>query len=207
MSESKKSLCRRLFPVSSAMSTLFPKLVTGEIWDREYSRGDWDSLFSDDQLAHYLIILGYLLKADASAHLLEVGCGAGRLFELIKRVGFGSYLGLDISQEAIARARALAVGQSSFEVADAYSFSTDQRFDVIIFNEVAYYFKKPAEVLLRYAGFLRNNGLMIVSMYEFFPAWFVWRRLDRVFNTLDTTRVQNRKGQKWQIRLLSKRTR
>ena len=197
------SLCRRLLPVSSALSTIAPKLVTGEVWDREYRRGDWDRLFSDDQLAHYMMVLGYLMKIPSPAHILEVGCGAGRLFELIKRVGFASYLGIDISAEAINRATVHAVETSRFEVADAYTFCPDRQFDVVIFNEVAYYFKNPADVLQRYAGFLRENGFMIVSMYEFFPARLVWRRVGRVFRTVDTARVQNSKGHKWQIRLLS----
>ena len=206
MKEHERSLFRRLIPVSSAISALFPRLVTGQVWDREYARGDWDMLFGDDQLAHYMTVLGYLMKCSASPQILEVGCGAGRLFELIKnRVGFEGYLGLDISQEAINRAKTLAVEHSAFEVADAYTFSTDKRFDVIIFNEVAYYFKKPADVLLRYTNFLRENGFIIVSMFEFLPTWFVWRRLDRVFKTVDKSRVSNHKGLKWEIRMLSPR--
>jgi len=185
------------------MSTIAPKLITGEVWDREYQRGDWDMLFSEDQLAHYMMVLGYLMKTKHPAHILDIGCGAGRLFELIKRVGFASYLGIDLSPEAIKRAQAHVVEGSRFEVADAYTFSTDAQFDVVIFNEVAYYFKKPAEVLLRYSRFLRENGFMIISMYQFLPASWVWYRIGRGFRTLDSSRVQNRKGQKWQVRMVA----
>ncbi len=203
---SGKNPLRGLFrAVFWALSALFPSLVTAKTWDREYAQGDWDCLYSDEQLGHYMIIVGYVLRVRKTARILEVGCGSGRLLELLGRVGFEHYLGVDLSEEAIAQARALEVPHSAFQVADACSFSTQERFDVIIFNEVVYYLKNPAEVLLHYAGLLREDGAIVVSMFDFVPSRRIWPQIDQTFETLDTNRVENRKGQKWEIRLISKR--
>lgn len=204
MEDSKPSFWQRLLPVSSSLSAFFPHLVTGKVWDREYARGAWDVLLDDDQLGHNMIVLGYVMKAPRNADILEVGCGAGRLLDLIKRIEFGSYLGVDISAEAIDRAKALCVERAAFEVADATLFGTDRKFDVVVFNEIAYYFQKPEEVISRYVGQLKEDGFMVVSMVEFPPSRWIWRRLDEIFETVNMARVQQ-KRLKWQTRWLKPR--
>ncbi|MBN1655353.1 MAG: class I SAM-dependent methyltransferase [Deltaproteobacteria bacterium] len=201
-----RELMSRLFrPFFWALALFFPGLVTEQTWNREYRRGQWDLLDSQEQLGHTLIVLGHVINARERSRILEIGCGPGRLQQLLQRVGFESYLGIDISSEAISRARELNALNSAFQVTDARTFCTDERFDVIIFNEVAYYFERPVEVLLRYAEFLREDGAIVISMFDFVLSRIIWRKIDRVFTTLDLNTVKNRKGQKWQIRLLSKK--
>jgi SAM-dependent methyltransferase len=205
MSDLRELLSRIFRPFFWALAVFFPSIVTEETWNREYKRGDWDLLDSDEQLVHTVIILGHVLNASKRLRILEVGCGSGRLLQLLQRIGFERYFGIDISSEAISRAAALNVPNSSFQVADARTFSTDERFDFIVFNEVAYYFERPLEVLLRCSEFLHEDGAIIISMYDFILSRIIWRQLDRVFTTLDRNTVQNRKGHKWQIRMISKK--
>ena len=91
-----------------------------------------------------MLILGYLDYAPPPVRLLDVGCGHGRLLQLLARFGFGEYLGVDISAEAIERARALSVPDTRFEVVDMNRWETAERFDAILFNESLYYAERPA---------------------------------------------------------------
>lgn len=205
MNDLRELLSRLFRPFFWALAVFFPNIVTEETWNREYRRGDWDLLDSDDQLAHNVIVLGQVLNTSKRTRILEVGCGSGRLLPLLQRIGFERYLGIDISSEAVGRAVELKVPNSSFQVADARTFFTDERFDFIVFNEVVYYFERPLEVLLRYSQFLQQEGTIVVSMYDFILSRIIWRKLDRVFTTLDLNTVQNRKGHKWQIRVIVKK--
>lgn len=205
MNDLRELLSRIFRPFFWALAVFFPSIVTEETWNREYRRGDWDLLDSDEQMAHNVIVLGHVLNAPKRSRILEIGCGSGRLLQLLQRIGFESYLGIDISSEAVSRAVALNVPNSAFQVADARTFHTDERFDFIIFNEVAYYFERPLDVLLRYSEFLREEGAIIISMYDFLLSRMIWRKLDRVFNTLDLNTVHNRQGHKWQIRIIAKK--
>lgn len=191
--------------LSSLFGVLFPKLVSGATWDREYANGAWDRLRSDSELGRYALIAGHVLQLPEHPALLDVGCGDGRLLELIARGRGARYLGVDVSAEAVQRARALAIADSSFEVASAESFQTEQQFDAIVFNEVLYYIDDPVRVLERYHGYLREGGLLIVSMYVCTPARWVWRKLDGRFETVASTRVTNELNRSWDVRLLRPR--
>ena len=205
MNDLKEFLSRVFRPFFWALAVFFPSIVTEETWNREYRRGDWDLLDSDEQLAHNAIVVGHLMNASERSRILEVGCGSGSLLQLLQRVGFESYLGIDISSEAVSRAAALNVPNSFFQVADARRFVADERFDFIVFNEVAYYFERPVDVLQRYSEFLKDEGVIIISMFDFMLSRIIWKKLDRVFITLDLNTVHNRKGHKWQIRVIAKK--
>ena len=196
----------RLFLVY--LGALFPRFLSAQTWDHQYARGDWDVLSTDGvQMGHHMIVLGYVLRSRASPRILDVGCGAGPLYEYVQRLGlpFESYVGIDISAEAIQKARRLATGNTRFEAADAQEFNPEETFDAIIFNEVAWYFKDPGEVLSRYAQRLREGGVIILSMYDMLPARAMWASVDRRFKTVDSVQVKS-SIHTWNVRLLAKRT-
>lgn len=187
----------------------FPRFIKAETWDEQYKRGDWDVLNTDTvQMGHHMVVLGYTLRARPNPRILDVGCGAGPLFEYVKRIGmpFEHYYGVDISKEATDRANKLAAGAPNveFHAADAQEFSTDQKFDAIIFNEVAWYFKDAGATLLKYAGFLREGGVIIVSMYDIRPGRLMWASVANHFDTVDQTQVKS-SLHTWNVRLLQKR--
>lgn len=183
----------------------FPHRVKPEQWEQEWAAGDWDWLsFDTEQMGHHMAVLGFLLRTRQNPRILDVGCGAGPFYEYVQRIGmpFERYLGVDISAEAVKKAAKLG-GIAEFRAADAATFTTDEKFDAIIFNEVAWYFKDPGEVLLRYSGYLREGGVLILSMFNILPALRMWRSVDRRLKTLDVVHVKSRKGYKWQVRLLA----
>lgn len=192
--------------LTSTLGTLFPSLNTGRSWDKEYASGGWDRLDSSDELARYAAILGYVTRLAPRPAVLDVGCGTGKLLELLGRIELSRYLGVDISSEAVQRARAtIDHPAATFEVGSAETYRPSDTFDAIVFNEVAYYLRDPARVLLGYAEKLGPSGMLIVSMFQCPPASWAWRKLGRSFVTADAIQVKNRLGRRWNIRVLTPR--
>jgi 2-polyprenyl-3-methyl-5-hydroxy-6-metoxy-1,4-benzoquinol methylase len=186
----------------SLVGVLFPRLVSRANWDREYKSGGWERLRSQDELVRYDAIVDLMRGLPKDSAVLDVGAGSGRLLELLHGVGFGSYLGIDLSAEALKQAAKLGVANASFVESDAESFTTEQKFDAIIFNEVAYYLKRPADVLARYEQYLRPGGMLIVSMFSCTPARWTWRQLDRSFDYVEAKRVQNARKLVWDVKVV-----
>jgi SAM-dependent methyltransferase len=63
--------------------------------------------------------------------ILDVGCAAGSLIEVFKHFRYeADYVGIDIAPENIAAAKEL-YPQARFEVADATTWQTEERFDLV----------------------------------------------------------------------------
>ena len=97
--------------------------------------------------------------------ILDVGCGYGALVKYLKTEDYSSYLGIDLSDNAIYKARKTNFQKSEFLIADAHQFHPKKTFDVIIFNEVLYYLDCQMEVVGRYSEFLENSGYFIFSFF------------------------------------------
>jgi SAM-dependent methyltransferase len=171
-----------------------PQQVTAETWDREYRDGQWEYLRKMDSLAGLVSILGYCQFLNPQS-ILDAGCGEGLLAEKLKILPYKAYLGMDVSKEAIAIAtRRLGDDRSRFTVADAWAFETDERFDVIVFNQSLYYLTDPAGILKKYRTLLTPGGRIIVSMVDNARTRSVWRLIDPVFGTEDAMTTIQGKG-------------
>ena len=171
-----------------------PQQVSAETWDREYRDGQWEYLRKMDSLAGLVSILGYCQFLNP-ASILDAGCGEGLLAEKLKILPYKSYLGMDVSREAIAIAtNRLGDDRSRFTVADAWAFETDERFDVIVFNQSLYYLTDPAGILKKYRAMLNPGGRIIVSMVDNARTRCVWRLIDPVFGTEDAMTTIQGKG-------------
>jgi trans-aconitate methyltransferase len=171
-----------------------PQRVSPETWDREYREGQWDYLRRMDSLAGLVSILGYCQFLEP-ASILDAGCGEGLLAEKLKLLPYTSYLGMDVSQEAIALAsKRLGDDRSRFTVADAWAFQTDARFDVIVFNQSLYYLTDPAGVLQKYQAMLAPSGRIIVSMVDNARTRAVWRLIDPALRIEDAMTTIQGKG-------------
>lgn len=174
--------------------------------DRLHKEGNWDSLDSIDESAHCAVIAGYVHYLFVSPTILDVGCGRARLLKLLNTTCLKSYLGIDLSVEAIRQAESLAIEKAAFEVANLEEWNPTERFDAIIFNESLYYAQAhPANVLSRYAQALNKDGVMIVSMYRYGNHRMLWKNIEKHFAAVDSTTVKNRKRQVWDIRVLRQR--
>ena len=64
-------------------------VVSKDIWPSQYKQGDWDYCCSIDELARYMVIVGYIhsMYKHKSPTVLDVGCGYG-LLRITKSIWF-----------------------------------------------------------------------------------------------------------------------
>jgi SAM-dependent methyltransferase len=138
--------------------------VSGEVWETEYSGEKWDFLERISELGRYSIIAGYIAYLKPQAAVLDIGCGEGLLFDRYQGQGYSKYLGVDLSQVAIARLLDRQNEKTHFISADAEHFEPTESFDIIVFNESVYYFHNPLICVKRYCNYLKSDGLIILSI-------------------------------------------
>lgn len=160
--------------------------VSVATWDSEYRNGDWKYLEHIGTIAGQATVLGYCQFLKPTS-ILDVGCGAGLLAAKLKLLSYRTLLGIDISAEAIAQAQIHADARTVFAVAPADGFNSDQRFDVVIFNQCVNYFADPAATIARYLPLLAPKGRIIVSMCETARARAAWPLLERDMIVEDAT--------------------
>lgn len=101
-------------------------------------------------------------------HVLDVGCGDGRLTaQLAARVPRGSALGIDSSSEMIAHATAQhavnAHPNLSFRQMDACAINLPAQFDVVFSNAALHWVNDHPAFLRGAAGALKTGGRLVVS--------------------------------------------
>jgi 2-polyprenyl-3-methyl-5-hydroxy-6-metoxy-1,4-benzoquinol methylase len=189
---------------------LLPLLATDEAppqarWERDYASGRWSYLAGLDELAHYSVIVGYYAFLKPGGSVLDVGCGEGILQSRLAPHGYRRYLGIDFAANAINEVSTRRGPASDFQVADAATFTTDQTFDVIIFNESLYYFRDPLSVVEQYRAFLASDGVFIVSMVIARNHIPIWNAISGVLEVVDETTVFNRSALGWTVKVLALR--
>ena len=149
--------------------------VSVKQWDAQYAAGDYgERLDSISHVAHHMVILGYLAYGAKEPKVLDVGCGYGRLLQLLAGLSFAEYVGVDWSGQAVQQARSLSIPHTRFEVADMDRWDTTERFDAVVLNECLYYSVDPREMFERALGWLAEDGVVIVSMFRGLGARYVW---------------------------------
>lgn len=100
--------------------------------------------------------------------VLDVGCGTGESTREAARAG-ATALGVDVSEQAIAKAREL--GGASFEVADVQTHKfPPAAFDVVLSRFGAMFFTDPPAAFADLARALRPGGRLVL---------LVWQKRDR----------------------------
>jgi 2-polyprenyl-3-methyl-5-hydroxy-6-metoxy-1,4-benzoquinol methylase len=178
-------------------------------WDRAYASGRWSFLNTVAEEGHYLIIASYAHRLKPDSSVLDVGCGEGVLQAAFRRFGYARYLGLDISEKAIATASRNADERTSFQAVHGDSFTTDERFDVIVFNETLYYFADPRRTVQSYAALLKPDGVFIISMAfagfrDALMKLNIWRNLARDLAVIHETTIYTPDSATWVIRAMAR---
>lgn len=171
-----------------------PQQVDAGTWDREYRDGAWDYLSGIDSVAGLAAVMGYCQHLNP-ASILDAGCGEGLLAEKLRLLDYEYYLGIDLSQEAIARAsQKLGSARTEFAVADLHRFESARRFDVIIFNQSLYYLSEPDVVVARYAAMLAPGGHFIISMADQPRTRALWPLAEKALRVQDMMDTRQGKG-------------
>jgi len=93
--------------------------------------------------------------------MLDVGCGYGFWMDYCKNLGIRSQ-GIDISPEVVDYAKTklnLDVTHS-----DLVGFEPKKKYDLIMMFDVVEHLENPNEVLTKYHGFLKDDGLLYVQV-------------------------------------------
>jgi 2-polyprenyl-3-methyl-5-hydroxy-6-metoxy-1,4-benzoquinol methylase len=178
------------------------KPISKDVWEAEYQRGDWNYLDRLDELPHYMVTVGYISHLHPSPNILDVGCGHGRLLELLHPMGFAHYHSIDLSAVALEKATALGIPNTTFEEADFEQWEANRRFNIIVFNETLVYAHWPVDVLSRYAAWLEDNGSIIISMFRYGNHRRLWKNIGKHFPITHASTVETTPGRIWDVRII-----
>ena len=114
------------------------------------------------------LVPGLTERLEKGIDVLDVGCGSGRALNLMARSFPNSrFLGYDLSEEAIARARAEAeehgTANARFEVKDAATLDEEARYDLITTFDAVHDQADPAAVLKGIADALKDDGIYLMQ--------------------------------------------
>jgi trans-aconitate methyltransferase len=177
------------------------------VWDKEYEQNSWEYLSSADERGHYDVIIDFVNNSTTQPEILDIGCGHGVLYAYFKNIlkpGF-KYKGIDISQTAIKKAMTNHPS-ADFKAVDYDYHKIAPKFNVIVLNEVLYYFVKPIKTLLKAAKEnLTDKGVLVISMYQDDKGKnnLIWKDVEENFKVIDSAVVQNNKGVKWTIKTIT----
>lgn len=153
--------------VRGALLSYGPRPVKRLIWNKEFSGTKWN--FIDDTAGD--CVYGVLERYARNGSILDLGCGPGNTANELNVASYTSYLGVDISEEALAKAaRRTKESERSeknrFATGDFLTYVTAEKFDVILFRESMYHVPvvKIRPLLNRYAHNLTDRGVFIVRM-------------------------------------------
>jgi trans-aconitate methyltransferase len=141
----------------------FPR-INAASWNLQYKLGLWDYLDSEAAGSELFRIVQ---KYSYSPSILDLGCGTSANLPLIPDA-YHHYHGVDISGEAIKRARMLGRPDTSYETADILHYEPHESYDVILLSEVLNYLSatKITGFLHRLSAFLAPDGVIIIQVWD-----------------------------------------
>lgn len=190
----------------SAMGPFTPMDGGADVLEREYRDGEWDYLVDAREAARFHVVAGYCLRTAAAPRVLEVGCGEGTLADRLTPQRYSEFVGVDVADTAVGRARARSLVNAEFVAADAMEYvpGSEGKFDAIVFNEVLEYFPDPLAAVRRFEPWLAPGGEIVVSQFRSADnarTRRIWRFLHARYETRLRTVVQT-DGLTWTVEAL-----
>jgi SAM-dependent methyltransferase len=138
-----------------------------KLWDQEFSGTHWD--FIDDTAGD--CVYAHLEKHLHYGSILDLGCGPGNTANELAGTAYTTYVGVDISEAALAKARKRTeengrTAKNSFACSDFLDYRPAHQFDVILFRESMYHVPlgKVKPILDHFSKHLKNDGVFVVRM-------------------------------------------
>jgi SAM-dependent methyltransferase len=145
-----------------------PSGVKKRLWDKEFSGTKWD--FIDNTAGD--CVYPYLAKYAQNGNILDLGCGPGNTANELPANVYQTYIGVDISEAALAKAvkRTHENGRdskNSFVNSDFLGYKPSQEFDIILFRESLYHvpYGEVLPILKKFSSNLKSSGVFIVRLY------------------------------------------
>jgi len=154
--------------ISSFLKAYGPSSLKKILWDKEFASTKWDFIDHTEGDCVY----ENLEKYARNGSVLDLGCGPGNTANEMANTTYQKYVGVDISEEALAKGRKRTVetgrvGKNFFVQGDFVNYTPAERFDVILFRESMYHvpMARIKETLDRLSSFVKDGGVFIVRMY------------------------------------------
>ena len=145
-------------------ASLRTRAIRRSIWNREYAAGRWTCLdFMPNDC-----VLPYLNAHSKGGRILDIGCGPGAIGEAIDPLAYRHYLGVDISDVAIEKARARNSRLNNvYTVGAMWTFSPTDTYDLIFFGDSLYNFgfSGGKKILNRYSSYLNEDGVFVIRTW------------------------------------------
>jgi 2-polyprenyl-3-methyl-5-hydroxy-6-metoxy-1,4-benzoquinol methylase len=183
--------------------------VSSTALDHEYASGAWDHFHGPDELARHQVLVAMIRDSHPRPRLLDLGCGSGRLASLLTAAPLAAYLGVDLSEEGLRKARSLGLPAplDKFLCANFETWApAPGDYDVITFNECLGYAPDPLRTARRFAALLPPQGALLVSHFRATNHAEFWQRLARDFEFPVERTATNARGQIWDLRALRLRS-
>lgn len=172
-----------------------------DVWNQRHRTAGWGERCSLRAQSRHQAVVGYV-RSHHRPRVLDVGCGHGPLVPLLRTSPFATYLGTDISTEAVRRARRLESDDARFEIRSFEDPAPEGPFDVVIFDDSLAQAHRPVDVLTRHARKLGADGVLVVSMLRGRRNAIIWSALRHDFQTVKSQRVASSHGQVWTVSVL-----
>jgi trans-aconitate methyltransferase len=132
-------------------------------FDQKFKCGDWDWAGQPP-----FELASVIAKYSGGGDILMLGCGTGSVASLLPQEVYSSFRGIDLSNEAIRRARIHESDKIRFDVGDMTEFKCTQIYKVIIFSESLYYVstRRQNPMLKELSTHLCPGGCIIVTIAE-----------------------------------------
>lgn len=154
--------------VHSFLKAYGPTSIKKYFWDKEYSSERWAFAYNTVGDCVY----PHLERHTAKGTILDIGCGSGNTATEMAETSYRSYLGVDISEAALAKARRRSAecgrqGKNRFECGDLLTYVPTGKYNVILFRESMYHVPlgKVKATLDRYSEYLKEGGVVIVRLF------------------------------------------
>lgn len=154
--------------VHSFLKAYGPTSIKKYFWDKEYSSERWAFAYNTVGDCVY----PHLERHTADGSILDIGCGSGNTATEMAETSYRSYLGVDVSEAALAKARRRSEecgrqDKNRFECGDFLTYVPTGQYDVILFRESMYHvpLSKVKETLDRYSVYLKDGGVFVVRLF------------------------------------------
>lgn len=146
-----------------ALTRASPRL-NAAYWDLQYRLGLWGWLDAGTAGGREFAVI--IEEYAPQARILDLGCGTSANLPLTPGA-YRHYHGVDISAEAIGRARLTGRPDAAYETADILGYVPREAYDAILLREVIYYLPlgKVSGFLGRLSGFLTDGGVIAVQVW------------------------------------------
>ena len=145
-----------------------PSSIKRFFWNKEYSEEKWAFAYNTVGDCVY----DHLERHTRNGSILDIGCGSGNTATEMAETCYRSYLGVDISEAALAKARRRSQecgrqGKNRFECGDFLTYVPTGQYDVILFRESMYHVPlgKVKATLDRYSTYLKDGGVFVVRLF------------------------------------------